>query len=136
MPGTRLLMLPGPTTLYWFGSTLLEAGPPPFPVDSLELDPVMEIPRSAVESVPGIRYLLDTIPTLPESLSKRVTRIQPKRVLRVRTEPTEWGELSSLFRSWSIHMMERRSKLLAVVWLVSLRETRCPGRRPLRSLST
>ena len=52
----------------------------------------MEIPRSAVESVPGIRYLLDTIPTLPDSLSKRVTRIQPKRVLRVRTEPTELGE--------------------------------------------
>src|SRR5277367_3352086 len=60
VPGTKLLMLPGPTTLYWFGSTLLEAGPPPFPVDSLELDPVMVIPRSAVESVPGIRYLLDT----------------------------------------------------------------------------
>ena len=92
VPDTKLLMLPGPTTLYWFGSTLLEAGPPPFPVDSLELDPVMVIPRSAVESVPGIRYLLDTIPALPESLSKRVTRIRPKRVLRVRTEPTEWGE--------------------------------------------
>ena len=37
VPDTKLLMLPGPTTLYWFGSTLLEAGPPPFPVDSLEL---------------------------------------------------------------------------------------------------
>ena len=57
VPDTRLLMLPGPMTLYWFGSTLLEAGPPPFPVDSLECDPVIEIPRSAVESVPGIRYL-------------------------------------------------------------------------------
>jgi SNF2-related domain/Helicase conserved C-terminal domain len=92
VPNGKLLMLPGPTTLYWFGSTLLEAGPPPFPMDSLECDPVMEIPRSAVESVPGIRYLLDTIPALPDSLSKRVTRIQPKRVLRVRTEPTELGE--------------------------------------------
>jgi SNF2-related domain/Helicase conserved C-terminal domain len=92
VPDARLLMLPGPTTLYWFGSTLLEAGPPPFPMDSLECDPMMEIPRSAVESVPGIRYLLDTIPNLPESLSKRVIRIQPKRVLRVRTEPTELGE--------------------------------------------
>jgi SNF2 domain-containing protein/helicase-like protein len=92
LPNGKLLMLPGPTTLYWFGSTLLEAGPPPFPMDSLECDPVMEIPRSAIESVPGIRYLLDTVPNLPESLSKRVTRIQPKRVLRVRTEPTELGE--------------------------------------------
>jgi hypothetical protein len=92
VPDTRLLMLPGPTTLYWFGSTLLEAGPPPFPTDSLECDPIMEIPRSAVESVPGIRYLLDTVPSLPESLSKRVTRIQPKRVLRVRTEQSELGE--------------------------------------------
>ncbi len=92
VPDTRLLMLPGPMTLYWFGSTLLEAGPPPFPMDSLECDPVVEIPRAAVESVPGIRYLLDTIPVLPDALAKRVTRMQPKRVLRVRTEPTEWGE--------------------------------------------
>jgi SNF2-related domain/Helicase conserved C-terminal domain len=89
---TTLLMLPGPTTLYWFGSTLLEAGPPPFPVDSLECHPVMEIPRSAVESVSGIRYVVEGVSILPDSLSKRVTRIEPKRVLRVRTEPTELGE--------------------------------------------
>jgi SNF2-related domain/Helicase conserved C-terminal domain len=92
LPGTTLLMLPGPTTLYWFGSTLLEAGPPPFPVDSLECHPVVEIPRAAVESVSGIRYVAESVAILPDSLSKRVTWIQPKRVLRVRTEPSELGE--------------------------------------------
>jgi hypothetical protein len=91
-PETMLLMLPGPTTLYWSGSTLLEAGPPPFPVDSLECNPVVEIPRSAVESVTGIRYVADSGATLPDSLSRRMAWIQPKRVLRVRTEPTESGE--------------------------------------------
>ena len=119
VPDARLLMLPGPTTLYWFGSTLLEAGPPPFPMDSLECDPIMEIPRSAVESVPGIRYLLDTIPNLPESLSKRVTRIQPKRVLRVRTEPTELGESVVFVLNWSIQITERRSNLLGILAGVS-----------------
>jgi hypothetical protein len=92
VPDTALLMLPGPKTLYWFKSTLLQAGPPPFPVDALECPPVMEIPRSAVESVPGIRYLVDSVSILPNSLSKRVARIHPKRLLRVRTEPTELGE--------------------------------------------
>jgi hypothetical protein len=92
VPDTTLLVLPGPTTLYWFRSTLLEAGPPPFPIDSLECHPVMEIPRSVVESVSGIRHLVDSVSILPDSLSKRVTRIQPKRVLRARTESTELGE--------------------------------------------
>ena len=92
VPDTTLLMLPGPTTLYWFRSTLLEAGPPPFPIDSLECHPVMEIPRSAVESVSGIRHLVDSVSILPDPLSKRVTRIQPKRVLTARTESTELGE--------------------------------------------
>jgi hypothetical protein len=92
VPDTTLLMLSGPTTLYWFRSTLLEAGPPPFPVDSLECNPVVEIPRSAVESVSGIRYVIDSISMLPDSLSRRVTWIQPKRVLRAHTEPTELGE--------------------------------------------
>ena len=92
VPDTTLLMLPGPTTLYWFGSTLLEAGPPPFPVDSLECNPVVEVPRAAVESVPGIRYLADSVAILPDSLARRVTSIQPKRVLKVRHEPTESGE--------------------------------------------
>jgi SNF2-related domain/Helicase conserved C-terminal domain len=93
VPDTTLLMLPGPTTLYWFGSTLLAAGPPPFPVDSLECNPVVEIPRGAVESIPGIRYLADSVAVLPDSLARRVTSIQPKRVLKVRHQPTESGEL-------------------------------------------
>jgi hypothetical protein len=92
VPDQTLLMLPGPTPFYWFGSTLLEAGPPPFPVDSLECNPVMEIPRSAVESVSGVRYVVDSVSILPDSLSRRVVRIQPKRVLKVRTEPTQSGE--------------------------------------------
>ena len=92
VPDTSLLMLPGPTTLYWSRSTLLEAGPPPFPLDSLECNPVVEIPRSAVESVSGIRYVADSVAILPDSLSRRVTWIQPQRVLKVRTEPTELGE--------------------------------------------
>ncbi len=92
VPETALLILPGPTTLYWSGSSLLEADPPPFPVDSLKCKPVIEIPRSAVESSSGIRYLVDSVSSLSDSLSKRVTRMQPKRVLRVRTEPTELGE--------------------------------------------
>jgi hypothetical protein len=92
LPETTLLMLPGSTPLYWWGYTLLEAGPPPFPVDSLECQPVMEVPRAAVESVSGIRYLAESVAILPDSLSKRVTWIQPKRVLRVRTEPTDAGE--------------------------------------------
>jgi hypothetical protein len=92
VPDSTLLMLPGPTTLYWYRSTLLEAGAPPFPVDSLECDPVVEIPRSVVESVSGIRYVVDSISILPDSLSRRVAWIQPKRVLRAHTEPTESGE--------------------------------------------
>jgi hypothetical protein len=92
IPETALLMLPGPTPLYRWGSTLLEAGPPPFPVDTLECQPVMEVPRAAVESVSGIRYVTESVAILPDSLSKRVTWIQPKRVLRVCTESTEAGE--------------------------------------------
>ena len=120
VPDTKLLMLPGPTTLYWFGSTLLEAGPPPFPVDSLELDPVMEIPRSAVESVPGIRYLLDTIPILPESLVQtgdthpaQTRSSGPHRADRI----GRIGRLcSSVGRST---VTERRSNLLTIVAGVS-----------------
>jgi hypothetical protein len=92
LPETTLLMLPGPTPLYWWGSTLLEAGPPPFPLDSLECQPVMEIPRAAVESVSGIRYVTESVATLPDSLSKRVTWIEPKRVLKVSIEQSEAGE--------------------------------------------
>jgi hypothetical protein len=83
VPDSNLLMLPGPTTLYLFGSTLLEAGPPPFPVDSLWCPPVVDIPRAAVESVPGIRHVLNGVSVLPGSLAMRVSRVQPKRELQV-----------------------------------------------------
>jgi hypothetical protein len=136
VPDTTLLILPGPTTLYWFRSTLLEAGPPPFPIDSLECHPVMEIPRSAVESVSGIRHLVDSIATLPDSLSKRVTRIQPKRVLTARTESSELGE-SVVFVP---RLVDPRNgmeiQLCRSLWLEYFRETCGPGRRSLRRLST
>jgi SNF2 family DNA or RNA helicase len=41
------------------------------------------VPRAAVESIPGIRYAIESIPVLPEALATRVSRIQPKRVLRI-----------------------------------------------------
>jgi hypothetical protein len=84
-----LLILPGPTTLYLSGSTLLEAGPPPFPVDSLSCPSTMEIPRAAVESSPGMRYAIESIAILPGPLAKRVSRIRPKRVLRVFKEQSD-----------------------------------------------
>jgi hypothetical protein len=83
VPDSNLLMLPGPTTLYLFGSTLLEAGSPPFPVDSLWCPPVVDVPRAAVESVPGIRHALNSVAALPGSLAMRVLRVQPKRELQV-----------------------------------------------------
>ena len=46
--------------------------------------------RSSPFQVSGICSIRSLI--LPDALAKRVTRMQPKRVLRVRTEPTEWGE--------------------------------------------
>jgi len=83
VPDSNLLMLPGPTTLYLFGSTLLEAGSPPFPVDSLWCPPVVDVPKAAVESVPGIRRALNSVTALPGSLAMRVLRVQPKRGLQI-----------------------------------------------------
>ena len=83
VPDSNLLMLPGPTTLYLFGSTLLEAASPPFPVDSLWCPPVVDVPRAAVESVPGIRHALNGVSALPGSLAMRVSRVQPQRELQV-----------------------------------------------------
>jgi SNF2-related domain/Helicase conserved C-terminal domain len=83
VPGSDLLMFPGPTTLYLSGSTLLEASPPPFPTDSLRCPSSVDIPRAAVESVPGIRYAINSVPVLPESLAARVSRVQPRRELRI-----------------------------------------------------
>ena len=83
VPEADLLMFPGPTTLYLSGSTLLEAGPPPFPTDSLLCPPSVEVPRAAVESVSGIRYAINSVLVLPESLAARVSRVQPRRQLRI-----------------------------------------------------
>src|SRR6516225_2867433 len=83
VPDSKLLMLPGPTTLYLFGSRLLEAGSPPFPLNSLWCPPVVDIPRAAVESVPVIRHALNSVSALPGSLAMRVLRVQPKRGLQI-----------------------------------------------------
>jgi hypothetical protein len=81
--GTDLVMFPGPTTFYLSGSTLFEAGPPPFPTDSLLCPPGVDIPRSAVESSSGIRYAINSVSALPESLAGRVSRVRPKRRVRI-----------------------------------------------------
>ena len=86
---SSLLMFPGPTTLYLSGSTLLEAGAPPFPVDSLWCPPVVEIPRAAVESLPGIRCTINGVCTLPGSLAARVSRVQPKRMVQILPQPED-----------------------------------------------
>jgi SNF2 family DNA or RNA helicase len=86
-----VLVFPGPTTLYLAGSTILEAGPPPFPVDSLECSVSAEIPRGAIESIPGIRFLARTMERLPEPIEQRVSRVRPKRVIRVLLEPEQQG---------------------------------------------
>ena len=136
VPDTRLLMLPGPMTLYWFGSTLLEAGPPPFPVDSLECDPVIEIPRSAVESVPGIRYLLDTIPVLPDALAKRVTRHAAQTCSSGPHRADRMGRIGRLCSSVGRSTSRNGDPVFWPFWLESLGETRGAGRRSLRRLST
>ena len=84
-----VLVFPGPTTLYLAGSTIFEGGPPPFPIDSLECPTSAEIPRGAIESLPGIRFLARTMERLPEALEKRISRVRPKRVIRVLLDPEQ-----------------------------------------------
>jgi hypothetical protein len=87
--GTDLVMFPGPSTLYLSGSTLLEAGPPPFPTDSLLCPSSVDIPRSAVESASGIRYAINSVSALPESLTARVSRVRAKRRVRILLQPDD-----------------------------------------------
>jgi len=86
-----VLVFPGPTTLYLSGSTLFEAGTPPFPIESLECAVSAEIPRGAIESVPGIRFLARTMKPLPDAVEQRVSRVRPKRVIRVLIDPEQEG---------------------------------------------
>jgi SNF2-related domain/Helicase conserved C-terminal domain len=86
-----VLVFPGSTTLYLAGSTIFEASPPPFPLDSLECPPSAEIPRGVIESVPGIRFLARIMKRFPEPLEQRITRVRPKRVIRVLLEPEQPG---------------------------------------------
>ena len=123
VPDTTLLMLPGPTTLYWFRSTLLEAGPPPFPVDSLECDPVVEIPRSAVESISGIRYVVDSISILPDSLSRRVTWIQPKQSSEGPHRADRIGRIGGLGSSVGRSTQRNGDRIFGPLWLEYFRET-------------
>jgi SNF2 family DNA or RNA helicase len=89
--GAPVLVFPGPTTLYLSGSIILEAGPPPFPIDSLECPVSAEIPRAAIESVPGIRFLARTMKRLPDPLEQRISRVRPQRVIRVLFDPEQRG---------------------------------------------
>jgi SNF2 family DNA or RNA helicase len=84
-----VLVFPGPTTLYLAGSTILEAGPPPFPIDSLECPTSSDIPKGAIESVPGIRFLARTLERLPEPVEQRISRVRPRRVIRVLLDPEQ-----------------------------------------------
>ena len=84
-----VLVFPGPTTLYLAGSTILEAGPPPFPIDSLECPTSSEIPKGAIESVPAIRFLARTMKRLPGPIEQRISRVRPKRVIRVLLDPEQ-----------------------------------------------
>ena len=86
-----VLVFLGPTTLYLAGSTIFEAGPPPFPVDSLECPTSAEIPRGAIESIPGLRFLARTLERLPEALEQRINRVRPKRVIRVLLDQQQEG---------------------------------------------
>jgi SNF2-related domain/Helicase conserved C-terminal domain len=89
--GAPVLVFPGPTTLYLSGSIILEAGPPPFPIDSLECPVSAEIPRATIESVPGIRFLARTMKRLPDPLEQRISRVRPQRVIRVLFDPEQRG---------------------------------------------
>jgi hypothetical protein len=93
----RVWIFPGPVSLYLVDDTLFEGPPPPVPLESAEMNPVIDVPKTVIESVAALPLVLNAKSELPAELARRIETVPVRPRIQACTGP--FGDQIGIFFS-------------------------------------
>ena len=104
-------ILPGPLSFYLRDNLLLKGAPPPFPIKTIDLPPVAEIPKTVVESPVALPFVLVACRELEPALGERIRRVTLDPMIRAETRVMPGTQKTALYFSLELNDPESRQPL-------------------------
>jgi superfamily II DNA or RNA helicase len=104
-------ILPGPLCFYLRDNVLLKGAPPPYPIKTIDSLPVVEIPKTVVESPVALSFVLAACRELDPALEGRIRRVTLEPMIRAEPRIMPGSEKTALYFSLELNDPQSRQAL-------------------------
>jgi hypothetical protein len=101
-------ILPGPLCFYLRDNLLLKGSPPPFPIKTIDSPPVVEIPKTVVESPVALPFILAACRELDPALEEQIRRVTLEPMIRAETRIMPVTQKTALYFSLELNDPQSR----------------------------